>query len=298
MSKDPACLFYINDWLTSTAEMDADCRGWYLNLLLHNYDKGDLPNDIEKLAVLCNVKFSEYKRFEHVFEHLIKHKFEEIESGRISNLRTQSILKGREQFKEKRSNAGKASYLMRFFYEKFKKESKDKKLLFFVKDKLNLEIDTKNEQMIEHMFKHLFELYRNENENENENKDSNLSNESIELEVVENSKFGDGRLHFLCRNFYKENQTKYPASMYDEFMAYWVAIIENGKGKGKERWKSEKTFSLESRLNTWNNISNKNNNSKNGKSNSKEEYLRKTANELNDIFEIKERTGNYFGIEE
>lgn len=167
MSKDPACLFYINDWLTSTAEMDADCRGWYLNLLLHNYDKVDLPNDIEKLAVLCNVKFSEYKRFEQVFEQVIKQKFEILEDGRLSNLRTQSILKGREQFKEKRSNAGKVSYLMRFFYEKFKKESKDKKLLFFVKSNLNTDIDTKNEQMIEHMFKQVFELYRNENENEN-----------------------------------------------------------------------------------------------------------------------------------
>ena len=74
--KNPACLFYINDWLTSTAEMDADCRGWYLNLLLHNYDKETLPNEIEKLAVLCNVKFSEYQRFEQVFEHVLKQKFE------------------------------------------------------------------------------------------------------------------------------------------------------------------------------------------------------------------------------
>ena len=81
MSKDPAVLFYINDWLTSTAEMDADCRGWYLNLLLHNYDKKSLPNDLEKLAVLCNVKFSEYGRFKQVFEHVLKQKFEQIENG-------------------------------------------------------------------------------------------------------------------------------------------------------------------------------------------------------------------------
>lgn len=171
MSKDPACLFYINDWLTSTAEMDSDCRGWYLNLILHNYDKGDLPSDIERLAVLCNVKFSEFKRFEQVFEQVLKHKFEEIEQGRLSNSRTQSIIKARELFKDKRSSAGKASYLMRFFYENFKKEAKDKGLLSFIKQNLNTEIDTKNEQMIEHMFKQMFELYRNENENENKDKD-------------------------------------------------------------------------------------------------------------------------------
>lgn len=168
--KDPACLFYINDWLTSTAEMDADCRGWYLNLLLHNYDKETLPNEIEKLAVLCNVKFSEYKRFEQVFEQVLKQKFEQLEDGRLSNKRTQSILKSREVFKEKRSSAGKASYLMRFFYNKYKKEAKDKELVEYMRENIDLEIDTKNEHMIEHMFKHLFELYRNENENEDNNK--------------------------------------------------------------------------------------------------------------------------------
>jgi len=171
MAKDLSCLFYINDWLTSTAEMDADCRGWYLNLLLHNYDKGDLPNDIEKLAVLCNVKFSEYKRFEQVFEQVLKQKFEILEDGRLSNQRTQSILKARELFKDKRSGAGKVSYLMRFFYNKYKKESKDGDIVDYIKSNLDSDIDTKNEHLIEQMFKHLLELYRNENENRNKDID-------------------------------------------------------------------------------------------------------------------------------
>ena len=114
MSKDPAVLFFINDWLTSTAEMDADVRGWYLNLLLHNYDKKDLPNDIEKLAVLCNVKFSEYERFKQVFEQVLKQKFELNEFNRLSNERTNSILRSRENFKDKRSSAGKVSYIMKY----------------------------------------------------------------------------------------------------------------------------------------------------------------------------------------
>ena len=99
--KDPAVLFYISDWLTSTSEMDSDCKGWYLNLILHNYDKGSLPNDIEKLAVLAGVKFSEFKRFEHVFEHVLKQKFEPIDEQRLSNLKAQTILKDRECFKDK-----------------------------------------------------------------------------------------------------------------------------------------------------------------------------------------------------
>ena len=179
--KDPAVLFYISDWLTSTSEMDADCRGWYLNLILHNYDKEDLPNDLEKLAVLCNVKFSEYERFKHVFEHVLKQKFEVKENGRLCNSKTQTILKYRELYKEKRSDAGKKSYLIKYFYSNFSKESKNKKLLKFVLENINLSIDTKNQTEIEHMFKHLFELYRNEIEIEIENKDKNVSKNNLEI---------------------------------------------------------------------------------------------------------------------
>ena len=171
--KDPAVLFFINDWLTSTSEMDADCRGWYLNLILHNYDKGDLPNDIEKLAVLSGVKFSEFERFKQVFEHVLRQKFELKIDGRLCNSKTQNILKSRELFKEKRSDAGKKSYLMKYFYANFPKEAKNKKMLKFVIENINLSIDTKNQTEIEHMFKHLFELYINENEIEN--KDININ---------------------------------------------------------------------------------------------------------------------------
>lgn len=68
--KDPAVLFFIDTWLSATAEMDSDTKGWYLDLILHQYDKKDLPNDIENLAKLAGVKFSEYERFKQVFEQI------------------------------------------------------------------------------------------------------------------------------------------------------------------------------------------------------------------------------------
>ncbi|MEX0940097.1 MAG: DUF1376 domain-containing protein [Candidatus Babeliales bacterium] len=166
MNSDPAVLFFIGDWLKSTAEMDADVRGWYLNLLLHNFDKEDLPNDIEKLATLANVKFSEYKRFEQVFEQVFKQKFEQKENGRLTNPKMENILRSRESFKNKRSTAGKVSYVMRYMAKHHTKEYKNNNLRDFVKDNFDYSIDLKNEQVFKHMFKHLFELYRNENENE------------------------------------------------------------------------------------------------------------------------------------
>jgi len=166
--KDPAVLFYINDWLTSTAEMDADVRGWYLNLLLHNYDKKSLPNDIEKLAILAGVKFSEFDRFKQVFEQVFKHKFEQNSEQRLSNPRTNEILRNREMFLDKRSSAGKLSYFLKYLRSKHGAELRKKGFEKFVKDNIDFtDVDLKNEQMLEHLFEHLFELYRNGNESNN-----------------------------------------------------------------------------------------------------------------------------------
>src|ERR1700722_1341549 len=120
MSKDPACLFFIDKWLLATAEMKADCRGWYLNLILHQYDKKSLPNDIEELASLAGVRITEFDKFKQVFEQVLKHKFLSNETGRLENEFAHQIIKGREQFLKKRSDAGKLSYVLRYFKDNFK----------------------------------------------------------------------------------------------------------------------------------------------------------------------------------
>jgi hypothetical protein len=228
--KDPAVLFYINDWLTSTSEMDADCRGWYLNLLLHNYDKGSLPNEVEKLAVLCMVKFSEYERFKQVFEQVLKQKFEELDENRISNSRTQSILKSRELFKEKRSDAGKISYLMKYFAKNHNKQYKHAKVREFVKSKFYLDIDTKNQTDIEQMFEHLFELYRNENEIEDESKDESKDGKS-------NKTFVSPALSDV-QDYFKENgYTTESASK--AFNYYASANWVDSKGNKVKNWKQK-----------------------------------------------------------
>lgn len=112
-SKDPAVLLYIDKWLTSTAEMDADVRGWYLNLTLHNYDKGSLPAEVEKLALLAGVKFSEFARFETVFKDVLSKKFSKNEEGRLENPLTSHLIGSRERYKEKRSRAGNIGVVMK-----------------------------------------------------------------------------------------------------------------------------------------------------------------------------------------
>ena len=239
MSKDPAVLFYINDWLTSTAEMDADTRGWYLNLLLHNYDKKNLPNDIEKLAVLCNVKYSEYERFKQVFEQVLKQKFELTSENRLTNERTNEILKNRDIFKDKRSTAGKVSYVMKYFAKNYNKEYKNKELNLFLKDNFNFDIDLKNEQVLKQVFEQVFELYRNENESIN--KDISIINRE------ENFK----------KNVY-DFKDKYSIDVLDKFFNYWT---EPNRSKSKMKFELQQTFDISRRLITWsnNNFENKNN---------------------------------------
>ena len=73
--KDPAALLYIDKWLVSTKGMKGNAKGWYLNLILYQYDRGELPNNIEELANLCDVRFSEFEEFKQVFEQVLKQKF-------------------------------------------------------------------------------------------------------------------------------------------------------------------------------------------------------------------------------
>ena len=166
MAKDPAVLFYIAQWLASTAEMDSDVRGWYLNLILHGYDKNGLPNDVEKLASLAGVKFSEYERFKQVLEQVLMQKLVlNSETGRLENPKSAEILKSREEFKDKRQRSGNIGVVIKLAktITGFTKKHIDtlKQELYTYSDS---EIEAaKNEQVL----KHLLKLYINVNVNNN-----------------------------------------------------------------------------------------------------------------------------------
>ncbi|NBN88410.1 MAG: DUF1376 domain-containing protein [Proteobacteria bacterium] len=160
-SKDPAALFYIDKWLIATAEMDADTRGWYLNLILHQYDKKSLPDSIESLAVLANVKFSEYERFKQVFEQVLKQKFIKQEDGRLRQEFAAEVIQGREKFTEKRELSGRIGYVIKIAKGIY---PNDYKYYEYLKKEVDFnDIDTKDEQVLKQMLKQMHELYININ---------------------------------------------------------------------------------------------------------------------------------------
>jgi len=173
--RDPAVLFYISDWLTSTKEMKADERGWFLNLILHQYDKGSLPDDVEELANLADVRFSEYALFEAKWKQVLKHKFKQMPDGRLANERMNEILRKRESFVEKRSSAGSIGYVVKFAKNELNLNTSQ---IDFLKENVDFAtLDIKNKQMLEQVLKQVLKLYRNGNRVIN--KDTNINEEIV-----------------------------------------------------------------------------------------------------------------------
>jgi hypothetical protein len=181
MGRDPATLFYIDNWLVSTKEMHANTRGWYLNLILHQYDKGDLPSDIEELANLADVRMSEYETFKQAWEQVLKHKFRQNETGRLENDKAKEILKKREMFVEKRKRSGTIGYIIKFATAHFKL---NRATIEYLKSNLDIDnLDIKNEQILKQVLKQTIEVYINRNGNKS------INNPEIELLVKDFYKY-------------------------------------------------------------------------------------------------------------
>jgi hypothetical protein len=223
MGKDPAALLYIDKWIVATTEMHADARGYYMDLILHQYDKGDLPQDIEELANICRVRFSEFDNFKQVFEHVLKHKFEVNGKNRLENAFAREIIQCRKKFLDKRSHAGKMSYLVKFALKEFKL---NKKQLEFIKDTIDLDsVDLKNEQVFKQVLEQTLELYINTN------KDINTStNKEEDFRIKVNS------------------YVEFSETMRSNFIEYWTEKNENSN---KMKFEKQETFDVLKRLRRW-----------------------------------------------
>lgn len=184
--KDPAALLYIDVWKAATTEMSAIERAYYMDLILHQYDKGSLPNDIEELANICRVRFSEFEQFKQVFKQVLEQKFVQNENGRLENGFASEIIRKRQKFIDKRSNSGKISYMVRFINKHFKVK---KDVVEWLKDNINFDdVDIKNEQVFKQVLEQKIELYINGDVNENINEFNPLMNNVNIEEIPESEK--------------------------------------------------------------------------------------------------------------
>jgi uncharacterized protein YdaU (DUF1376 family) len=93
MAKDPAALFYSNDFLTGTAHMTREEKGLYIELLCHQQQRGALS--VEFLKRIAGVDF------ERLWPG-IKDKFIEDSAGKFFNKRMQEEVERRKKFTDSR----------------------------------------------------------------------------------------------------------------------------------------------------------------------------------------------------
>lgn len=111
--KDPAVLIYFDKWIASTNGMKADFRGWYMDLLIYQYDKGAIPQDLDELAGICRVRPSEYDAFKQVVKQVLMQKFVQNDDGTWYNEFANEILRKREKFTDKRKKSGNIGVIIK-----------------------------------------------------------------------------------------------------------------------------------------------------------------------------------------
>lgn len=82
MSK-PYMPLMMGDWIKGTRGMRADVKGVYIGLLIHQYDQGYLPNDIEELALIEPEVVKVWVK--------LKDKFEEFAPGKLRNKKLEEV---------------------------------------------------------------------------------------------------------------------------------------------------------------------------------------------------------------
>lgn len=147
MAKDPAFLLYYKDILVSCASWDADELGWYFRLLCHQADKPDgLDSDIETLAGLANVKFSQFERFKLCWERRLKAKFQANPQGLILNKVQEEIINKRREYSERQSVKGIIGYFIKITKRHHTLDEEQSKNLIKELEKQDLLLKTKEER--------------------------------------------------------------------------------------------------------------------------------------------------------
>ena len=100
IKKDPAFLFYPKDWLQGTSNLMPEEKGVYIDLLSHQHQNGDLPNDTKRLARMVGLSESEFIKIWEVLKdkfklnfgkRLVNQKLNEVTNERRSKSATKKI---------------------------------------------------------------------------------------------------------------------------------------------------------------------------------------------------------------
>lgn len=105
--KDPSFLFYYKDFLMDTSGFSAEVIGWYVRLLCHQAEQYSLPEDVSDLALLAQVPYDDYPKFQQSWKRTLVAKFgADEESGRIYNRKLRGVMEKRAAYSNKQKLRG------------------------------------------------------------------------------------------------------------------------------------------------------------------------------------------------
>ena len=96
MAKDPAFLFYYKDFDSDTADWEPEAIGWYVRLLCFQASNGYIPSEIEDLAMVARVKYSEFEKFSDRWASRIASKFKSLDDGKLHNKKLSDVQENRK----------------------------------------------------------------------------------------------------------------------------------------------------------------------------------------------------------
>jgi uncharacterized protein YdaU (DUF1376 family) len=97
--KAPAFQFYADDFLAGTSEMSAEEVGGYIRLLCHQWTKGGIPNDEERVARIAGMIGSPSVGY-------VMAKFRLCDGHTLKNERLEKVREEQQAFKARQSTAG------------------------------------------------------------------------------------------------------------------------------------------------------------------------------------------------
>ena len=171
MSKDPAFLFYSQDFYGGTRMMLPVERAAYIDLLICQHQNGFIPTDIERVKLYCT------GIDEAVLQAVLQAKFKQTDKGWY-NEKLAKTMEQRAEFKENRSTSGQLGA----FFKMAKKELKASVYREFKAFVYNnggaefvLTLKEKHQANLQAMLQAVLKHIENEDENENEIKDDELN---------------------------------------------------------------------------------------------------------------------------
>ena len=227
--KDPAFLFYSNDFYEGTRLMLPKERACLIDLMIYQHQHGFIPNDPKRLTLYCS------GIDEATLKATLKAKFKQTEEGWY-NERLRSVVEDRAEYSHKQSINGRIGQVMKrakklcnaseykvfrdYFYNILGKEEA-------------LQALEKKETTLQGLLKASLKHLENVN-----------VNEDISISIDKKSRANNFKKEVLTRN-------QFPAQMLSEFVDYWTESNDNGK-KMRFEYSKNQPFNIDRRLATWN----------------------------------------------